>query len=107
MSTHRSARGDAGTGFVPEAGGARWKFVGPLTFADASDVFAAAEAMTLPTGGEVDLAGVSAVDSSAVAVLLGLKRRAADEGRSLAFTHMPEALTQLADLYGVEEMLAT
>lgn len=105
MSARRRAQGNASAGFLPDEGGARWKFVGPLTFVDASYVFAAAAGMPLPTGGEVDLAGVAAVDSSAVAVLLGLKRRAASEGRSLEFTHVPDALTQLADLYGVREML--
>ena len=103
----RETRASAATGFLSDEGGARWRFVGPLTFADASDVFEAAEDMALPTAGEVDLAGVVAVDSSAVAVLLGLKRRASDEGRTLTFTHIPAALALLADLYGVEEMLTT
>jgi ABC-type transporter Mla MlaB component len=107
MSSHRNAGAEAAAGFLPVDGGARWKFAGPLTFADASDVFAATAAMPLPTGGEVDLAGVVGVDSSAVAVLLGLVRRAAGEGRPLAFKHMPGALSQLAKLYGVEEMLPT
>ena len=105
MTTERGAQGSAATGFLPDEGGARWRFVGPLTFADASDVFEAAEGRALPTGGQIDLAGVVAVDSSAVAVLLGLKRRASEEGRPLTFTHVPEALALLADLYGVEEML--
>ena len=106
MSSGRGARNEA-TGFLPEAGGARWKFTGPLTFADASNIFAATVAMPLPAGGEIDLAGVDAVDSSAVAVLLALKRRAAEEGRPLTFKHVPAALTLLANLYDVEEMLVT
>jgi len=42
---------------------------------------------------------------AAVAVLLALKRRAADEGRPLRFVGIPAALASLADLYGVEEIL--
>ncbi len=57
--------------------------------------------------GEIDLSGVDAVDSAAVAVLLALKRRASDDGRPLTFVDVPAALTALADVYGVEDMLGT
>jgi phospholipid transport system transporter-binding protein len=106
MSAGKGAR-EGAAGFAPDAGGARWSYAGALTFANASAVFAAAVAMPLPALGEVDLAGVDAVDSSAVAVLLALKRRAGEEGKPLTFAHVPIALTALADLYGVEDMLAT
>ena len=46
------------------------------------------------------------VDSSAVAVLLALSRRAQEEGKPLVFTEIPAALRALADLYGVEDLLA-
>jgi phospholipid transport system transporter-binding protein len=107
MSAGRGLVDGERTGFAPEAGAGRWKYSGALTFANAGRVFAAAAAMPLPAAGEIDLAGVDAVDSSAVAVLLALKRRAANEGRPLTFAHVPAALTLLADLYGVREMLAT
>lgn len=93
-------------GFYTEPGSTRWSYHGALTFANASRVFAAAVAMPLPAAGEVDLAGVVAVDSAAVALLLALKRRAAEEGKALAFTHVPAALSALADLYDVEDVLA-
>ena len=57
--------------------------------ANAGAVLAAANALPLPASGEVDLAGVGAVDSASVAVLLALKRRANDEGRPLAFVNVP------------------
>ena len=93
-------------GFSADAAGARWRYNGALTFANASRVFAAALAMPLPTAGEVDLSGAIGVDSAAVAVLLALRRRAADEGKPLSFTHVPAALSALADLYSVEDLLA-
>ena len=107
MSGKRGTASVAATGFAAGAGGARWTYAGALTFANASTVFAAAAAMPLPTEGEIDLSGVDAVDSSAVAVLLALKRRASVDGRPLTFTHVPAALTALADVYGVEDMLGT
>jgi phospholipid transport system transporter-binding protein len=94
------------TGFSAHAAGARWSYSGALTFANAGSVFAAAAALPLPSAGEVDLSGVLAVDSSAVAVLLALSRRAREEGRPLAFTGVPTALRALADLYSVEDLLA-
>jgi phospholipid transport system transporter-binding protein len=100
------APGGPPAGFCVDAAGARWSYAGTLTFANASSVFAAATAMPLPTSGEVDLSGVVAVDSSAVAVLLALSRRAKEEGRPLVFIGVPAALRALADLYSVEELLA-
>ena len=93
-------------GFSADAAGTRWRYSGALTFANASRVFAAALAMPLPIGGEVDLSGAVGVDSAAVAVLLALRSRAAAEGKPLFFTHIPAALSALADLYSVEDLLA-
>ena len=105
MISQRDTPEPAG-GFVAEDGGERWGYKGALTFANASRVFAEAVAMPLPSTGEIDLAGTAAVDSSAVAVLLALRRRAAEEGRLLVFIDVPPALTALADLYSVEDLLA-
>jgi phospholipid transport system transporter-binding protein len=85
--------------------GARWSIEGALTFTTAAALLAAAEAMALPLGGVVDCAGVAAVDSAGVAVLLALKRRAAAEGRAIAFTSVPTPLRALADVYAVEDLL--
>ena len=93
-------------GFYADPGSARWIYTGELTFANASAVFTATAIMPLPTAGEVDLSGVIAVDSSAVAVLLALSRRAQEEGKPLVFTRVPAALRALADLYSVEDLLA-
>ena len=48
---------------------------------------------------------IGAIDSSAVAVLLALKRRADEEGKPLRFAHVPAALAALAEVYGVEAIL--
>ena len=93
-------------GFRADAAGERWSYAGALTFANASRVFAAAALMPLPTAGEVDLSGAVAVDSAAVAVLLALARRAREESKPLVFTRLPAALRALADVYGVEDLLA-
>jgi phospholipid transport system transporter-binding protein len=51
----------------------------------------------------IDLAGVTEVDSSAVALALEWQRQAA--GATLAFDNVPESMRNLARLYGVSELL--
>jgi phospholipid transport system transporter-binding protein len=105
MMAERGGPPDSVAGFAPVDGGGRWAFAGALTYANAGDVLAASALLALPTAGEVDLRDVGAVDSAAVAVLLALQRRGAAEGRPLRFTDVPAALTALADLYGVEDII--
>ena len=71
MITPSSPQGDLPQGFLTDANGARWIYIGELTFANASNVYGAALTLPLPQSGEVDLSGMAAVDSSAVAVLRG------------------------------------
>ena len=83
----------------------RWRFIGALTFDDAADVFEAAKAMPLPPSGVVDLGGLTHADSSALAVVLALKRRAVLAGQPLRIEAVPAALRTLAVVYGVESLL--
>jgi phospholipid transport system transporter-binding protein len=84
----------------------RWTFTGELTFDDATAVLGASNALPLPTSGIVDLSGLAHADSAALAVLLALRRRAAAEGRRLAFASVPGMLDSLARVYGIEDILA-
>jgi len=54
---------------------------------------------------EFDLSPVTAVDSSAVALVLAWKRAARDHGAELVIAHAPESLHSLAQLYGVAGLL--
>lgn len=54
---------------------------------------------------EIDLGGLTVVDSAAVATMLAWARAARGAGKSLGFTHIPANLQSLADLYGVTELL--
>jgi len=89
------------------AAGQSWSYTGALTCADAAIVLEATRGLPLPESGVVDLKGLSDADSAALAVLLALKRRAAAERRTLAFTSMPPTLDTLARVYGIEELLAS
>jgi len=93
------------TRFVAEGG--RWTIAGALTFGDAAAVFEASHALALPGSGVIDLSGLEQADSSALAVMLALKRRAVAEGARLQFTSVPQGLHALAHVYGIEELLAS
>lgn len=53
----------------------------------------------------IDLAQVTAVDSSAVSMLLEWQRKAHSHNRQLHFTNLPQTLKSLAQLYGVSESI--
>ena len=101
MIARANAAGESG--FAATAEG--WTFAGTLTFADATAVFEASRELALPDTGLVDLAGLAHADSSALAVILALKRRAAREGARMVFASIPSGILALARVYGVEELL--
>ena len=92
-------------GITAAADGSRWIAAGALTFDTAAELFAAAQSLPLPASGVVDCAGIAAVDSSAVALLLSMRRRAAEAGMALSFEGVPPPLASLAQLYGVEAFI--
>jgi len=53
----------------------------------------------------IDLAGLTTVDSTAVAALVGWQRAAVQQGSSLALLNPSAALHSLASLYGVSDLL--
>jgi phospholipid transport system transporter-binding protein len=59
----------------------------------------------LPERLTIDFAGVSGVDSSAVALLLEWRRQAAQRGKRLEFVNLPVNLLALAELYGVADLI--
>ena len=59
----------------------------------------------LPSCLAIDLANVTDIDSSAVALLLHWRRAAARLGKALRYVHLPQNLVALAQLYGVDDMI--
>jgi len=83
---------------------------GALSFETIPDVLRAsaeyAARPDLPERLTIDFAGIDAVDSSAVALLLEWRRQAGRRGKTLQFVNLPENLIALARLYGVEDLIA-
>ncbi|MCA0176734.1 MAG: STAS domain-containing protein [Proteobacteria bacterium] len=78
-----------------------------VTLADANQVLSALQA-ALPPGGAavvVDATPLQELDSAVLAVLLALRRLPQMQGRALQVDGAPERLVELAQLYGVAELL--
>jgi ABC-type transporter Mla MlaB component len=80
--------------------GNQWTIEGPMTFDSVAQLETTLDT-TLSNPDEVDLAATTEVDSSAVALLVAIKRR----HPNVQFKHVPAPLTQLADVYGVRDLI--
>jgi phospholipid transport system transporter-binding protein len=85
---------------MPEAAGVVM-LEGDLVLDNATRLLAAGEAAINAGSTVFDLAGVGRMDSSALSLLLALRRRA--DGKTLQFKNVPENLTSLARLYGIAD----
>ena len=74
----------------------------PAVLAESAQYTARAD---LPDRLTIDFAGIDAVDSSAVALLLEWRREALRLGKVLEFINLPANLIALATLYGVAELI--
>ena len=68
-----------------------------------------AEGLAAIAGGQhvIDFSGLLAVDSAAVAVLLSWQRAARANSIALSFINVPVMLQNLAEMYGVADLLPT
>lgn len=85
--------------------GERLLITGPVTLANVGADLESGSAAIRAGAQAVDLAGVTELDSSLLAMLLAWLRQAKTAGRSLRFENLPEGLLTLARLYGVVELI--
>lgn len=80
------------------------RLTGALDFATVAVLL---DTMVPPIGREwtVDLSGVTQSDSSGLALLLELKRRATAAGADVKFLDAPAQLADLAAFFGIKSML--
>ena len=86
------------------------RFSGPVTVATVTSLLAQAEKMVKSGACILDFSAVTEIDSAAVALVLQLQRVAASRAvpaRALGLQALPDAMTNLAGLYGVQELLQT
>ena len=78
---------------------------GPVTLANAARVLEEGRSHLAEGARTVDLAEVTELDSSLIALTLAWLREAAAAKRELAIVNPPDALQTLSRLYGVENLL--
>lgn len=80
---------------------------GPVTLANVTEVLGEGLAQLGSGVRTVDLGEVTELDSSLVAALLAWMREARRHDTELGFVNLPEGLTTIARLYGVDQLLPT
>lgn len=78
---------------------------GPMTMSDAASLLAEGEAAIASAATAFDLAAVTELDSSCLAVVFGWMRAAKAAGNSLRLINPPPNLLSLAAVYDVAELL--
>jgi phospholipid transport system transporter-binding protein len=88
------------------ANNGRAALAGPVTLATVNAVLDEGNRVFKAAKLEVDLSGVTDLDSTAVSVLLEWRRAALRDKREIAYVNYPENLKSLIKLYGISELLA-
>lgn len=76
-----------------------------MTLPGATELLAAGNAALTNPETVFDLAAVTEVDSSCIAVVFGWLREAQRLGKTVRIAHAPKDLLSLAEVYGVTELL--
>jgi phospholipid transport system transporter-binding protein len=82
-----------------------WHLSGDLVFANISSVLAESKTYEMPTPLQLDLTKVAEVDTSAISLVLELQRHAIAHNIEMNVVGVPENLTSLMQLYGVDEII--
>lgn len=85
--------------------GDRVEVSGAMTVPAAAALLAEGAALLARPETLFDLAGVTEVDSSGLAVVFGWQRAAKRAGKTIRIANPPQNLGSLADVYGVRDLL--
>ena len=83
----------------------RWLISGDLIIDHVTQVVNASKALSFVSPAQLDFSKVTDVDTSAVSLILELKRRANAEKVELSLVNVPDNLTSLMQLYGVDAFI--
>ena len=85
--------------------GDRIEVSGPMTMPGAAAMLAEGEEAIVSNAPTFDLAAVTEMDSSCLAVVFGWMRAATAAGKSLRLLNPPQNMLSLAAVYGVADLL--
>lgn len=83
----------------------RWLISGDLIIDHVTQALSASKALQFKSPAQLDFSKVTDVDTSAISLILELKRRANAEKVQLSLVNVPENLTSLMQLYGVDTFI--
>lgn len=83
----------------------QWLVSGSILVDNANAVLIESNALNMQDGLRISLADVIDIDTAALSLLMEWQRRAIATNSKILFTHLPEDLRSLADLYGVSEFI--
>jgi phospholipid transport system transporter-binding protein len=84
----------------------RWIISGDLIIDHVTQVVNASKALRFESPAQLDFSKVTDVDTSAISLILELKRRANAEKVELSLVNVPENLNSLMQLYGVDVFIS-
>ncbi len=90
---------------MPRREGDRLLLDGAVTVDTVAGVLAATGRDDLARATVVDFRGVTEVDSAAIALAVAWLREARAAGRAIRFENLPPAMTKLARLYAVTDLI--
>jgi phospholipid transport system transporter-binding protein len=83
----------------------RWFLSGDISLQNLDALLAERPALASAKVLEVDLSGVTDVDTASISLLLEWLRASMAQGVQLTYSHLPANLVSLATLYGVEHVI--
>jgi phospholipid transport system transporter-binding protein len=83
----------------------RWLISGDLIIDHVTQALNASKTLHFQNPAQLDFSKVTDVDTSAISLILELKRRANAEKVQLSLVNVPENLTSLMQLYGVDTFI--
>ncbi len=78
---------------------------GPLTMATVGQIYREFEKKLAQSDLVLDFSGVEQIDSSAVALLVTIFRRARTAPNGVRFVSLPSSIMQFAEIYGMDDPL--
>jgi phospholipid transport system transporter-binding protein len=82
-----------------------WHLSGDVVIGTASAILNASEQLVLAQNTTLDFSKVEDIDTTAISLILEWKRRALKQNVSLQVANLPVNLTNLINLYGVNDMV--
>jgi phospholipid transport system transporter-binding protein len=83
----------------------RLQLSGPVVMQNLASLYQASLAKVAAGDTVIDMAGVTEADSSAVSLLLDLRREGLRHAHKVSVVNLPDSVKSLAKLYGVGELL--